>query len=72
MTLATLSRDGGKDLVLLLHGIGCVKESFAGLWDTPELDGLALLAPDLPGHGASQDLTPEAWTEPRRFGRRGA
>jgi pimeloyl-ACP methyl ester carboxylesterase len=62
MTLATLSRDGGKDLVLLLHGIGCVKESFAALWEAPELAGLALLAPDLPGHGASQGLTPEAWT----------
>jgi pimeloyl-ACP methyl ester carboxylesterase len=62
MTLATLSRDGGKDLVLLLHGIGCVKESFAALWDAPELDGLALLAPDLPGHGASQGLPPESWT----------
>jgi pimeloyl-ACP methyl ester carboxylesterase len=62
MTLATLSREGGKDLVLLLHGIGCVKESFAALWEAPELAGLALLAPDLPGHGASQGLTPEAWT----------
>ena len=62
MTLATLSRDGGKDLVLCLHGIGCVKENFAALWEAPELAGFALLAPDLPGHGASQGLAPESWT----------
>ncbi len=59
MTLATLSRDGRKDLVLFLHGIGCVKENFAGFWEAPEFAGLALLAPDLPGHGASQGLPPE-------------
>ena len=62
MTLATLSREEGKDLVLFLHGIGCVKENFAGFWDAPEFAGLALLAPDLPGHGASQDLPPESST----------
>jgi pimeloyl-ACP methyl ester carboxylesterase len=62
MTLATLSREGGKDLVLFLHGIGCVKENFAAFWEAPEFAGLALLAPDLPGHGASQGLPPESWT----------
>lgn len=62
MTLAILSRDGGRDLVLCLHGIGCVKENFAALLAAPELAGLALLAPDLPGHGDSQGLAPESWT----------
>jgi pimeloyl-ACP methyl ester carboxylesterase len=62
MTLATLSREGGKDLFLVLHGIGCVKETFAAFWKAPEFAGLALLAPDLPGHGASQGLPPESWT----------
>jgi pimeloyl-ACP methyl ester carboxylesterase len=62
MTLATLSREGGKDLVLFLHGIGCVKENFAAFWEAPEFAGLALLAPDLPGHGASQGLPPESAT----------
>jgi hypothetical protein len=33
MTLATLSREEGKDLVLFLPGIGCVKENFAGFWE---------------------------------------
>ena len=62
MTLATLSREGGKDLVLFLHGIGCVKDNFAAFWEAPEFAGLALLAPDLPGHGASQGLPPESST----------
>jgi pimeloyl-ACP methyl ester carboxylesterase len=56
MTLAALSRPGRRDLVLFLHGLGCAKEIFAPLWRAPALDGMALLAPDLPGHGASQGL----------------
>ena len=62
MTLATLSREEGRDLVLFLHGIGCVKENFAAFWGAPDFAGLALLAPDLPGHGASQGLLPESLT----------
>ncbi len=62
MTLATLSREGRKELVLFLHGIGCVKENFTELWDAPEFAGMALLAPDLPGHGASQGLPLESST----------
>jgi len=62
MTLAALSRDGRQDLVLFLHGLGCVKENFLPLWDAPELAGMGLLAPDLPGHGASQGLPPDSWT----------
>lgn len=62
MTLATLSRVGSEDLVLFLHGLGCAKEKFAGLWDAEELAAAALLAPDLPGHGSSQGLPPAAWS----------
>ncbi len=62
MTLAALSRAGGTDLVLCLHGLGCAKENFAALWDAMPLADFALLAPDLPGHGASQGLAPESWT----------
>jgi pimeloyl-ACP methyl ester carboxylesterase len=62
MTLAVLSRNGSEDLVLFLHGLGCVTENFAKLWNAPELTGAALIAPDLPGHGTSQGLSPEAWT----------
>lgn len=60
MTLAALSRAGQRDLVLFLHGLGCAKETFAPLWQAPALDGMALLAPDLPGHGASQGLPLES------------
>lgn len=62
MTLAALSRDGRRDLVLFLHGLGCAKENFLPLWNAPELAGMGLLAPDLPGHGASQGLPPDSWT----------
>ncbi|MDH3472761.1 MAG: alpha/beta hydrolase [Rhodospirillales bacterium] len=62
MTLATLCRKGNEDLVLFLHGLGCTKECFAGLWGTAGLAGATLLAPDLPGHGASQGPLPESWT----------
>lgn len=62
MTLAVLSREGKDDLLVLLHGLGCVKESFAALWDAPDLAGCGLYAPDLPGHGASHNLAPETWT----------
>ena len=62
MTLATLSRNGNQDLVLFLHGLGCAKEKFAGLWDAEALAAVSLLAPDLPGHGASQGLPPAAWS----------
>jgi pimeloyl-ACP methyl ester carboxylesterase len=41
------------DLVLLLHGLGCVKESFAACFAGDWLPGYSLLAPDLPGHGAT-------------------
>ena len=51
--LSVLHRDAGPDLVLFLHGLGCVKECFAGAWEEDALAGLSLLAPDLPGSGAS-------------------
>jgi len=60
--LATLDRNGSNDLIVFLHGLGCLKENFAALWDAPELAAAALLAPDLPGHGASHGPAPEAWT----------
>ena len=53
MALATLHRAAGPDLILFIHGLGCVKESFAGAWKAPGLERFSLLAPDLPGHGAT-------------------
>jgi pimeloyl-ACP methyl ester carboxylesterase len=53
LAVSVKERIAGPDLVLFVHGIGCVKESFDGAWEAEELSGYSLLAPDLPGHGAS-------------------
>ena len=52
-SLSVLHRRAGPDLVLWVHGLGAAKGCFDGAWDCADLDGLSLLAPDLPGHGAS-------------------
>ena len=41
--------------VLLLHGNSACKEVFARQFDCPALSTYRLIAPDLPGHGASAD-----------------
>lgn len=41
------------ETVLLIHGLGCAKESFDGAWQSRLADGLALVSVDLPGFGAS-------------------
>jgi len=51
--LSARFREGGDDLVLFVHGLGCSKESWRGAWQRPELSGRSLLAPDLPGFGHS-------------------
>lgn len=62
MKCAALLREGNQDLVVFLPGLGCTKESFAGLFDQPALDAPTLLALDLPGHGDSRNLPPETWS----------
>ncbi len=62
MTLGSLRRDGAGDVVVFLHGLGCVKENFVPVWDAVDFDGVTLLAPDLPGHGASHGGQPPDWT----------
>ncbi|MCP5368098.1 MAG: alpha/beta hydrolase [Hyphomicrobiales bacterium] len=52
----------GGDLVLFVHGLGCDGGDFAGAWDCQALDGLGLLAPDLPGCGDSPDRGTDAGT----------
>ena len=47
----TLSREAGSDLIVFVHGMGCVKESFEDAWKTPALQEHSLLAVDFPGHG---------------------
>jgi len=53
LSVSVRERIDGPDLVLFVHGIGCVKESFDGAWEADGLSGYSLLAPDLPGHGGS-------------------
>lgn len=51
--LSVRFREGGDDLVLFVHGLGCSKDSWRDAWQRPELRGRSLLAPDLPGFGQS-------------------
>jgi pimeloyl-ACP methyl ester carboxylesterase len=55
LPFATLERlsDSPSDLVLFLHGLGCVKEAFAACFADEALSGRSLVAPDFPGHGQS-------------------
>jgi pimeloyl-ACP methyl ester carboxylesterase len=46
-------RRGGGTLLLLLHGIGCGKDSFAGAFTSGHLTDYSLCAFDFPGHGGS-------------------
>lgn len=60
--LSVRFREGGDDLVLFVHGLGCSKENWRAAWQRPELRGRSLLAPDLPGFGHSvcpPDFTPD-------------
>jgi pimeloyl-ACP methyl ester carboxylesterase len=52
--IAARLRLTGDDLVVLLHGLGCAKESFSGAFDAPGLRHLSLCAVDFPGHGGSE------------------
>lgn len=55
----TSRRSGpGDDLVLMVHGFGCGKESFESAFRSDELAraGLSLVSVDLPGHGDSDRL----------------
>jgi pimeloyl-ACP methyl ester carboxylesterase len=52
--LSVRFREGGNDLVLFVHGLGCSKENWRSAWQRPELRGRSLLAPDLPGFGHSE------------------
>ena len=51
LALSVLERPAGPELVLFIHGIGCIKESFAGAWEADGLAAYTLVSPDLPGHG---------------------
>lgn len=53
--LACLDSGGEGPALLLVHGNSACKEVFAAQFDAPALAGWRLVAPDLPGHGASDD-----------------
>lgn len=55
-------RDAGKDLILLLHGLGCSKDSFHHFWDRTDFGGYSALAPDLAGFGESSKLNGFSYT----------
>jgi pimeloyl-ACP methyl ester carboxylesterase len=58
LDVATRFREQGDDLLILLHGLGCSKESFEGAFEAPELLGYAICAFDFPGHGGSSRNLP--------------
>lgn len=47
------------DLLLLLHGLGCAKESFDSAFTAEPLADLPICAFDFPGHGGSAAALPE-------------
>ncbi len=53
LDIAVKLRERGDDLLVLLHGLGCSKESFDGAFTADELSSYAVCALDFPGHGGS-------------------
>lgn len=51
--IAALTRAGKAPALYYFPGLGCAKEDFLALAETPELAGQAFAALDFPGHGAS-------------------
>lgn len=58
LDVAASFREQGDDMLILLHGLGCSKESFAGAFSSPELRSYAICALDFPGHGESSRHLP--------------
>lgn len=58
LNVAMRFREQGDDLLILLHGLGCSKDSFDGAFRAPELSAYAICAIDFPGHGKSSKRLP--------------
>lgn len=58
--IAVRHRRAGEDLVVLMHGLGCAKESFDGAFAADSLARYSLLAFDFPEHGQSGSIGPRA------------
>jgi pimeloyl-ACP methyl ester carboxylesterase len=56
--VAVKYRESGKDLLVLMHGLGCAKESFDGAFAAESLARYSLLTFDLPEHGDSGSTGP--------------
>src|SRR5437764_1351928 len=60
--IAAKIRRTGKDLIVLLHGIGCNKESFSEAFRAKALQAYSICAFDFPGHGKSSRLANELYS----------
>jgi pimeloyl-ACP methyl ester carboxylesterase len=63
LNVAMRFREQGDDLLVLLHGLGCSKDSFDDAFRAPELSTYAVCAIDFPGHGGSgRDLPKKVYS----------
>lgn len=53
LAIAANYRPAGSDLIVCMHGLGCAKEDFDGIFNHPHFNSMSLLAFDWPGHGQS-------------------
>ncbi|MBW2609341.1 MAG: alpha/beta hydrolase [Deltaproteobacteria bacterium] len=51
--VATVLRERGEELLLLLHGLGCSKETFRDIWFREELTDYSIMSLDFIGFGES-------------------
>jgi pimeloyl-ACP methyl ester carboxylesterase len=51
--VAVQFRNGIRELIVFIHGLGCSKDSFANVWDFADLKKYSLLTLDLVGYGYS-------------------
>jgi len=46
-------RDNGNNVIFMIHGLGCSKDSFHHFWHRTDFDDYSILALDLAGFGES-------------------
>ncbi len=56
VTLSFCYRKADEDLIVCIHGLGCTKDSFQGIWGVERLKKFSILALDLPGFGESEPI----------------
>ncbi|HOT43351.1 MAG TPA: alpha/beta hydrolase [Spirochaetota bacterium] len=54
--LAVKLKISGNQLLFFIHGLGCAKENFDGVWTNRNLKDYSIMVPDLPGFGDSPGL----------------